>query len=167
MLLPNSQTSPYTMKQFYWRGQLCSCLCGCLEKMEGNYEGKSAFQRLPRLIFLLALFLLYFLSSLFLSNYSFSIFLSLRPSLISLPSPLLYFLLLPMTSSFLIFTATTSVVLICPQSSPAVPPIGGPPSFTFYVVHGVAEWQPILGQWPLQTAAAALVPTGHTKVYSS
>ena len=28
-----------------WLGQLCSCLCGCLEKMEGNHEGKSAFQR--------------------------------------------------------------------------------------------------------------------------
>ena len=42
-----------------------------------------------------------------------------------------------------------------------------PPSFTFYVVHCVSEWQTILGQWPWQTAAAALVPTGHTKLYSS
>ena len=42
-----------------------------------------------------------------------------------------------------------------------------PPSFTFYVVHAVSEWQTILGQWPWQTAAAALVPTGHTKLYSS
>ena len=28
-------------------------------------------------------------------------------------------------------------------------------------------FQTILGQWPWQTAAAALVPTGHTKLYSS
>ena len=39
--------------------------------------------------------------------------------------------------------------------------------FTFYVVHGVSEWQTILGQWPWQTADAALVPTGHSKLYSS
>ena len=41
------------------------------------------------------------------------------------------------------------------------------PSFTFYDVHGVSEWQTTPGRWPWQTAAAALVPAGHTKVCSS
>ena len=40
-------------------------------------------------------------------------------------------------------------------------------SFTFYDVHGVSERQTFPGQWPWQTAAAALVPAGHTKMYSS
>ena len=40
-------------------------------------------------------------------------------------------------------------------------------SFTFYDVHGVSERQTIPSQWPWQTAAAALVPAGHTKMYSS
>ena len=35
-----------------------------------------------------------------------------------------------------------------------------PPSFTFFVVNVFSELQTILGQWPWQTAAAALVPTG-------
>lgn len=61
-----------------------------------------------------------------------------------------------------------------PSQCPVQPPPAAcrktqlqPPSFTFYVVHCVSEWQTILGQWPWQTAAAALVPTGHTKLYSS
>jgi hypothetical protein len=61
-----------------------------------------------------------------------------------------------------------------PSQCPVQPPPAAcrkaqlqPPSFTFYVVHGVSEWQTILGQWPWQTVAAALVPTGHLKLYSS
>ena len=61
-----------------------------------------------------------------------------------------------------------------PSQRPVQPPPAAcrkaqlqPPSFTFYVVHRLAEWQTILGQWPGKTAAAALVPTGHTKLYSS
>ena len=34
------------------------------------------------------------------------------------------------------------------------------PSFTCYDVYGASEWQTIPGQWPWQTAAAALVPAG-------
>ena len=41
------------------------------------------------------------------------------------------------------------------------------PSLTIYDVHGASEWQATTGQWPWQTAAAALVPAGHTKLYSS
>ena len=41
------------------------------------------------------------------------------------------------------------------------------PFFHFLCCSCVSEWQTILGQWPWQTAAAALVPTGHTKLYSS
>ena len=41
------------------------------------------------------------------------------------------------------------------------------PSFTFYDVHGVSEWQTIPVQWTCQNAAAALVPAGHTKLYTS
>ena len=41
------------------------------------------------------------------------------------------------------------------------------PSLNFYDVHGVSEWQTIPGQWPWQTAAGALVPAGHTKLFSS
>ena len=37
----------------------------------------------------------------------------------------------------------------------------------FYDVHGVSEWQMIPGQRLWQTAAAALVPAGHTKLDSS
>ena len=40
-------------------------------------------------------------------------------------------------------------------------------SFTFCDVNGVSEWQTIHGQWPGQTVAAALVPAGHTQLYSS
>ena len=42
-----------------------------------------------------------------------------------------------------------------------------PPSFTFYIDHGVSEQQTIPGQWPWRTTADALVPAGHTKLYSS
>ena len=65
-----------------------------------------------------------------------------------------------------------------PSRSPSQCPVQPPPaacrkaqlqllSFTFYDVHGVSERQTFPGQWPWQTAAAALVPAGHTKVYSS
>ena len=39
--------------------------------------------------------------------------------------------------------------------------------FKFNDVHGVSEWQTTPGQWPWQTAAAALVLAGHTKLYSN
>ena len=121
------------MEKFYPRGQLCSFLCGCLEKMEENNEVKSAFQRLARLIFLLSPFLEYFLSCIFLSLNSPSLFLSLRPSLISLPSPPLHVLSLPMASSFVIFTAASSAISVCssilvlpiaPLSTPSATPRG-------------------------------------------
>ena len=35
------------------------------------------------------------------------------------------------------------------------------------VVHCVSKWLTIPCQWPWQTAATALVRTGHTKLYSS
>ena len=70
------------------------------------------------------------------------------------------------------------LVSASPSRSPSQCPVQPPPaacrkaqlqllSFTFYDVHGVSERQTIPGQWPWQTAAAALVPAGHTKVYSS
>ena len=69
------------------------------------------------------------------------------------------------------------LVSASPSSSPSQYPVQPPPAacrkaqlhppFTFYVVHCVSEWQTILGQWPWPTAAAALVPTGETKLYSS
>ena len=70
------------------------------------------------------------------------------------------------------------LVSASPSCSPSQCPVQPPPaawrkaqlqspSFTFYVVYCVSEWQTIHGQWPWQTAAAALVPTGHTKLYSS
>ena len=42
-----------------------------------------------------------------------------------------------------------------------------PPSFTFYIDHGVSEEHTIPCQWPWRTTADALVPAGHTKLYSS
>ena len=42
-----------------------------------------------------------------------------------------------------------------------------PPFFTFYVVHCVSEWQTILGQWPWQTAAAALGGLARYSVHST
>ena len=45
------------------------------------------------------------------------------------------------------------------------PDISSPTQLT--VVHCVSEWLTIPCQWPWQTAATALVRTGHTKLYSS
>ena len=42
-----------------------------------------------------------------------------------------------------------------------------PPSFTFYIDHGVSEEHTIPCQWPRRTTTDALVPAGHTKLYSS
>ena len=41
------------------------------------------------------------------------------------------------------------------------------PSFTFYDVHGVSEWQTIPGQWPWKTDTGALVSAGYKQVYRS
>ena len=68
------------------------------------------------------------------------------------------------------------LVSASPSRSPSQCPVQPPPaayrkaqlqllSFTFY--DGVSERQTIPGQWPWQTADAALVPAGHTKVYIS
>ena len=82
------------------------------------------------------------------------------------------------TITFLPFLPGTMLraplVFASPSQCPVQPPPAAcrntqlqPPSFTFNVVHCVSEWQTIIRQWPWQTAAAALVPTGHTKLYSS
>ena len=114
-------------------GQLCSCLCGCLERWKETMKARVHFKDLTGQIFMLAPFLLYFLTSLLLSLNSSSLFLSLRPSLLSDHSPPLHFLLLLMASSFLIFTAASSAVSVCssilvlpiyPLSSPSAPPRG-------------------------------------------
>ena len=70
------------------------------------------------------------------------------------------------------------LVSASPSRSPIQCPVQPPPaacrtaqlqlqSFTFYDGHGVLERQTFPGQLPWQTAAAALVPAGHTKMYSS
>ena len=70
------------------------------------------------------------------------------------------------------------LVSAIPRCSPSQCPVQPPPaacrkaqlqlpSFIFCDVHGVSKCKTISGQWPWQTAAAALVPAGHTKLHSS
>ena len=128
-LSPNSQTSSYYGAVLLERSALFMSVW--MSGKDGRKPWRQeCISKINQAHFSASSLLIVFFSYLFLFLNSPCLFLSLRPSLISLPSPPLHFLILPMASSFVIFTAASSAVSvcssilvlpICPLSSPSAP----------------------------------------------